>query len=35
VDKIEIAQDRTLKIRKKIRLGIDNKGPAVEAEWVH
>merc|ERR1711874_607611 len=32
MDKTEIAQDR---IRKKIRLGIDNKGPAVEAEWVH
>ena len=33
MDKIEIAQDRTLKVRK-MRLGSDQRGPIVAAEWV-
>ena len=34
MDKIETAQDRTLKLRKKMRVGSDNNGPVVVAEWV-
>merc|ERR1711874_386780 len=35
INKIEIAQDRTLKVQKKMRTGINNREQIVAAEWVH
>ena len=34
MNKIEIAQNRTLKRQKRMKMGLNNEEPIVAAEWV-